>query len=37
MSPHQIEGQNYDIYIANRSFENAEKSRYLGTIITNKI
>jgi hypothetical protein len=35
MSRHQIEGQNHDIKIANRTFENAENSRYLGTTITN--
>jgi hypothetical protein len=29
-------GQNYDIKIANRCFENVTKFRYLGTTITNQ-
>jgi ribosomal protein S2 len=36
MSRHQNAGQNYDIKIANRCFENVTKFRYLGTTITNQ-
>jgi uncharacterized membrane protein len=32
LSRHQNAGQNYDIQIANRRFENVAKFRYLGTI-----
>jgi hypothetical protein len=31
LSRHQNAGQNHDIKIANRSFENVEQFRYLGT------
>jgi hypothetical protein len=37
LSHHQNAGQNHDIKIANRCFENVAKFRYLGTSITNKI
>jgi hypothetical protein len=33
---HQNVGQNRDIKIANRSFENASQLKYLGTIATNQ-
>jgi hypothetical protein len=33
---YQNAGQNHDIKIANRCFENVEQFRYLGTIITNQ-
>jgi ribosomal protein S2 len=36
LSRHQNAGQNYDIEIANRCFENVAKFRYLGTTITNQ-
>jgi hypothetical protein len=36
LSRHQNSGQNYDIKIANRCFENVAKFRYLGTNITNQ-
>jgi hypothetical protein len=36
LSHHQIPGQNHDIKIDNRSFENVAQFRYLGTTITNK-
>jgi hypothetical protein len=36
LSCHQNAGQNHDIKIANRSFENVAKFRYLGTTITNQ-
>jgi hypothetical protein len=36
LSCHQNAGQNHDIKIGNRCFENAEQFRYLGTIITNQ-
>jgi hypothetical protein len=36
LSHHQNAGQNYDIKIADRCFENAAQFRYLGTTITNQ-
>jgi hypothetical protein len=36
LSRHQNAGQNYDIKIADRCFENVAKFRYLGTTITNQ-
>jgi hypothetical protein len=36
VSRHQTAGQNYDIKLANRCFENVAKFRYLGTTITNQ-
>jgi hypothetical protein len=36
LSHHQNAGQNYDIKIGNRCFENVEQFRYLGTTITNQ-
>jgi hypothetical protein len=33
---HQTAGQNQDIKIGNRSFENVAQFRYLGTIVTNE-
>jgi hypothetical protein len=36
LSHQQNTGQSYDIKIANRCFENAEKFIYLGTTITNQ-
>jgi hypothetical protein len=36
LSPHQNAGQNLDIKIDNRSFENTAQFRYLGTTITNQ-
>jgi ribosomal protein S2 len=36
LSRHQNAGQNHDIKIANRCFENVAKFRYLGTTITNQ-
>jgi hypothetical protein len=36
LSRHQNEGQNHDIKIANRSFENVAHLRYFGTTITNQ-
>jgi hypothetical protein len=36
LSRHQNTGQNHDIKIAERSFENVVKFRYLGTIVTNQ-
>jgi hypothetical protein len=36
LSRHQKAGQNHDIKIANRCFENVTKLRYLGTI-TNQL
>jgi hypothetical protein len=36
LSRHQNAGQNYDIKLANRCFENVAKFRYLGTTITNE-
>jgi hypothetical protein len=36
LSRHQNVGQNRDIRIANRSFENVSQFKYLGTTITNE-
>jgi hypothetical protein len=36
LSHHKNAGQNYDIKIGNRDFENVEQFRYLGTTITNR-
>jgi hypothetical protein len=36
MSPHQNAGQNHDIKIANRSFENVAQFKYLGMTVTNQ-
>jgi hypothetical protein len=36
LSRHQNAGQNHDVKIANRCFENVEQFRYLGTTITNQ-
>jgi hypothetical protein len=36
LSLYQNEGQNHDIKMANRSFENVAPFKYLGTIITNQ-
>jgi hypothetical protein len=36
LSRHQNGGQNRDIKIANRSFENVSQFRYLGTTVTNQ-
>jgi hypothetical protein len=36
LSRHQNTGQNHDIKLANRSFENVAQFRYLRTIITNQ-
>jgi hypothetical protein len=36
VSHHQNAGQNNDIKITNRCFENVEHFRYLGTTITNQ-
>jgi hypothetical protein len=36
LSHHQNVGQNRDIKIANRSFENVSEFKYLGTTVTNK-
>jgi hypothetical protein len=36
LSRHQNVGQNRDIKIANRSFENVSQFKYLGTTITNQ-
>jgi hypothetical protein len=36
LSRHQNEGQNHDIKIANRCFENVARFRYLGTTVTNQ-
>jgi hypothetical protein len=35
LSRHQNAGQNWDIKIANRSFENMSQFKYLGTTVTN--
>jgi hypothetical protein len=37
LSRHQNAGQNHDVEITNRSFENAAQFKYLGTTVTNKI
>jgi hypothetical protein len=36
LSRHQNAGQNHDIKIANRSFENVSQFKYLGTTIRNE-
>jgi hypothetical protein len=36
LSHHQNVGQNRDIKIANRSFENVSQFKYFGTTVTNK-
>jgi hypothetical protein len=36
MSRHQTTGQNHFIRVANKSFENVEKLKYLGTTLTNQ-
>jgi hypothetical protein len=36
LSRHQNVGQNRDVKIANRSFENVSQFKYLGTTVTNK-
>jgi hypothetical protein len=36
LSCHQNVGQNQDIKIANRSFENVSQFKYLGTTVTNQ-
>jgi hypothetical protein len=36
LSLHQNEGKNYDIKIANRSFENVVQFKYLGTTVSNQ-
>jgi hypothetical protein len=36
VSQHQNAGQNWDIKIANRSFENVSQLRYLGTTVTSQ-
>jgi UDP-N-acetylglucosamine 2-epimerase len=36
LSRHQNAGQNWDIEIANRSFENVSQFKYLGTTVTNQ-
>jgi hypothetical protein len=37
LSRHQNAGQNHNIKIANRSFENVAQFRYFGTVVTNQI
>jgi hypothetical protein len=36
LSRHQNAGQNYDMKITNKSFENLAQFKYLGTTITNQ-
>jgi hypothetical protein len=36
LSRHQNVGQNWDIKIVNRSFENVSQFKYLGTTVTNQ-
>jgi hypothetical protein len=36
LSRHQNVGQNRDVKIANRSFENVSEFKYLGTTVTNQ-
>jgi hypothetical protein len=36
LSRHQNAGQNHDIKIRNRSFENVAQFKYLGTTVTNQ-
>jgi hypothetical protein len=36
LSPHQNAGQNHEIKIANRSFENVAQFKYWGTTVPNK-
>jgi hypothetical protein len=36
LSHHLNEGQNWDIKIANRSFENVSQFKYFGTTVTNQ-
>jgi hypothetical protein len=36
LSRQQNAGQNHDVTIGNRCFENVEQFRYLGTTITNR-
>jgi hypothetical protein len=36
LSRRQNAGQNYDIKIANKSFENVAQFRYFGTAVTNQ-
>jgi hypothetical protein len=36
LSRHQNAGQNHDIKIANRSFENLAQFKYLGMTVTNQ-
>jgi hypothetical protein len=36
LSGHQNAGQNHDMTIANRSYENVAQFKYLGTAITNQ-